>query len=102
MNKKSKFNKRWVGGIIGVIGPVIGLFIVFTFYNLFENLSFNRLWYEFMSTPDQKSRFISLAVIVNLPLFYLFLKKNFNSSAMGVVLGTMVYIPIILYLKFLA
>lgn len=102
MNKKSKWNQRWVGGITGVIGPIIGLFLVFVLYNLFENFSFNRLWHEFMNTPDQKSRFLSLAVLLNLAIFYFFLRKNYNSSAMGVVLGTMIYIPIILYLKFFA
>lgn len=102
MNKKHRFNQRWVGFITGAIGPLFGLLLVFVFYMVVENFTFNRLWHEFMSTPDQKSRFLSLSVLVNLAIFYLFLRKDFNSSAMGVVLGTMLYIPVILYLKFLA
>lgn len=102
MNKKSRFNHRWIGAILGTIGPLIGLVLVFVFYMITENFTLNRIWYMFRSSPDQISRFISLGAIFNFFIFYFFYKKYFNSSAMGVVLGTMIYVPIIIYLKFIA
>lgn len=99
---KSKLNNRLPGIIIGALGPLLGLVLVFVYYVNLKGFRFNVMWHEFFGNPIQTSRFLSLAVIINLAVFYFFLRKDWNRGAMGIVLGTMLYIPVILYLKFFA
>lgn len=52
-----------------------------------------------MNKPYQ-IKIITIAIIANLGWFYLFLNKEKYSIAMGVILGTIVFAPYIVYIKF--
>lgn len=96
------WNQRIIGLIVGLLGPTIGFWGVVLYFDAVERIEFSRLWNLFLHNPNKQSAIISLSLIFNLFLFYAFLRLNMNSTAMGVVLGTMLYIPVVLYLKFLA
>ncbi|MBE9467672.1 MAG: hypothetical protein IMY72_05030 [Bacteroidetes bacterium] len=97
-NVKSKFNKQKIGLVIGLLAPIITIFILYLFnkssFGSFEN------FYNHFVTLHLSSQIVSLSVLANLAVFYLFIKKNFLFSARGVVLATMIYGLIIIVLKF--
>lgn len=96
------WKERIIGILIGIIGPTIGFWGVVLYFDAVEHIEFRRLWNLFTNDHGKQSAIISLSLIFNLFLFYVFLRLNSNSIAMGVVMGTMLYIPVVLYLKFLA
>ena len=91
------FNSLIIGFVIGLISPLI------TFY-LFCRIAFPDLnvWDQFMSYYRRHviTHVISLAVIINLALFFIFLQTNRDQSARGVLGATFVFAFIILILKF--
>ncbi len=97
-NVKSTFNKLNIGLVAGIIVPIIAIFI---FY-LFNKYRFGSLenFYKHFVLFHLTSHIVSLSVLPNLAVFYLFIKKNFLYSARGVILATMIYGLVIIVLKF--
>lgn len=86
-----------VGVIIGLLSPPIA-FILFCYFSLQEE-----------SVLEAFSRYnrlhviphvISLACIVNLATFFLFIKLNKDNSARGVLGATFLFVILVLILKF--
>ena len=93
-----KFNRIYYGVICGIIGPVIGFWIFYLMQ--FSHKSPGSFIELFLATKVIQSKILSLSLIFNLGLFFLFLKFDFRSAALGVLYATFAYIPVILYLKF--
>jgi hypothetical protein len=95
---KSKVNNIYLGIILGLIIPVISVFLIykirFNQYNLeeFINLFIQR---------KVLSSLLSLCVIPNLLMFMIFIWLNYLYSARGVLLSTFVVGFIIVGVKFL-
>ena len=53
-----------------------------------------------MNNNSTMSKMLTLAVLANLGLFYIFLNKEKYQFAMGVILGTVCYLPLIVYFVF--
>jgi hypothetical protein len=85
-----------VGFLIGLISPV---FIFLGYYQLnYSFIKFN----SFVADAFMKSIFaplLSLCVIINLGIFYLFYWKYFNYAARGVIGATFVYAFIVFIIK---
>lgn len=88
-----------VGIPSGLIGPIVG---IFCFY-----------WYKFSHTAlvdffnmaaekNLLSPLLSLCVIINLGIFYLFIRVDYLHAARGVIFSTFVYGLIIMVLKFVS
>ena len=97
---------RWtvshtIGLIIGVIFPFLALPLVVFLLSQVENLSFDYLWEQFLNLSVVKSKYISLSLIFNLLFFYFFLNKEKYDLAKGIIAGTILYFPYILYVNFL-
>ena len=69
-----KYNKLWVGLVMGIL--VFKMFVS----NIFTPL-------------------LSLSVVVNLGLFFIFINKNFYYAARGVIFSTIIYAIIVFALK---
>ena len=84
----SKTTLRIIGGLLGLIGPPIALFI-FYYFN-YSELAFsefiNRLVYTTLFAP-----MMSLSVLVNLFLFFCFIWINKDEGAQGVLFVTILY-----------
>jgi hypothetical protein len=91
-----KIDAFWVGFLIGLIAPII---IFFAYYKLnYDFIQFN----SFVADAFMKSVFaplLSLCVIINLGLFYLFYWKYLNYAARGVIGATFVYAFIVFIIK---
>lgn len=97
----TKFDKKSIGLLIGVLAPVLG----FLLYGLFYSWEFNTsLSYfintVFLGTKSYQSPIISLSLIADLGVFFLALKVKCNKTAQGIVYALMLYAPVVIYLRF--
>ncbi|MFT7345377.1 MAG: hypothetical protein ACI9XP_001972 [Lentimonas sp.] len=91
-----------VGMVVGVILPVVFIPIVIFILSKFSHASFSYLFNSMKVSGDMMSKVISLSVIINLIVFYVFLNKEKYNFARGVIYATMLYLPVILYFNFIA
>ncbi len=89
-----------LGTILGLLAPIPGVYVYYLIAFSYR-MSFMR-FYDFVKTPELFAKVLSLAVLMNLPFFFLFIKFNKDRNAMGVLGATILYGAIIAYLKFFA
>lgn len=99
MQVKNSKNKGigW-GFLIGTVSPWIIMPLFIVLYAKFENYGVDRLWHDFFHYNKTMSRILSLCMIGNLLWFYIFLNKERYGIAKGVILGTLLYFPLFIYL----
>ena len=92
-----KLDKIFWGALFGIILPSIALFV------------FYKLKYDYMPLGEFLRSFhkmgilthvISLSVIPNLVLFFVFMQKNFLRGGRGVLLATFLFAFLILIIRF--
>jgi hypothetical protein len=93
---KNRSNNIYTGLAVGLISPPVAFFIFCVFE--FQDESTLELLRGYAGR-HVLSHVISLSVIINLPLFFAFLRSNRDNSARGVIGATLVYAFIILILK---
>ncbi|MBI4931722.1 MAG: hypothetical protein HY841_13210 [Bacteroidetes bacterium] len=94
---KKKFDNVWIGTVIGLSAP---LFTLFVFYLVrYNHLTFGEFYTKILLANGILTSSISLCVIINLLIFFLFIWSNRNYSARGVLLATIVYAGYVLYQK---
>jgi len=95
--KPFNFDSQWLGFACGVLGPMVTFF----FYYLisFRYMTFPR-YINYLVTGNIYTPVISLCVITNLLVFFIFLWTNKNFGARGVLFSTFLYAFFIFYLKF--
>jgi hypothetical protein len=96
--EKIRSNNIWLGTISGIIVPVIIYIIVNELRRPDLSLgAFTNALYTYNALP----KLISLCLLPNLILFFIFLKTDKLDSAKGVILSLFVYAIPILILKFI-
>jgi hypothetical protein len=86
-----------LGIFSGLIGPVVGV-LVFYFVN-FSNSEFSN-FFRMAAAQNLLSPLLSLCAVINLGIFFLFIRINHLNSARGIILSTFLYGLIIIGLKF--
>jgi hypothetical protein len=86
-----------IGSGIGLTCPMIALFVYWLF--TWTNMSFIPGFFNFLYDHHQIGSHLSLACVVNLPIFYILLNKDRLKFAQGVIFGTLVYAFYIFYYK---
>ncbi|MBL1278882.1 MAG: hypothetical protein COA33_001320 [Fluviicola sp.] len=97
--------KRWTmnhtkGVLLGIITPLILAPLVLWVISLTQSYYFEQLWHKFTLNRPYQIKIITIAIIANLGWFYLFLNKEKFDIAKGVILGTVLFAPYIIYIKF--
>jgi len=92
-----KLDKIIWGAMLGILLPAISLFI-------FHKVKYDhmQLW-EFLRSFHRMgilTHVISLSVIPNLILFFLFMQKNFLKGGRGVLLATFIFAFLVLLIRF--
>ncbi len=96
--KSTLFNNWFIGVISGLVIPIPGVYI---FY-LTQDVSYD--FSQFLNLAIKYNLFsqiLSVGVIANLLIFFLFLNTNNYKSAKGVILATFIYAIITLIIKYL-
>jgi len=94
---RSKFDAPLIGLLLGIIVPIIGMFIFYKFN--FKTLDF-REFIDYINRKHMLPQLLSLSVIANLGLFFIFIWKKFYYSAKGVIAATFLYVIVVVILKF--
>jgi hypothetical protein len=97
----NKFDHKLLGVVLGLLGPFLG----FLLYGLYYSWEFNSTLSHFINnvflgTKSYQSPIISLSLIADLGIFFLALKWKLNTTAKGVVYALLIYVPIVIYLRF--
>ena len=100
MNLRKWSTQHTIGMIIGFLGPFLYIPLVMLIIAKTQHFYFNQLWSSFFFNEVTRGKFISLAIIPNLLWFYIFLNKEKYNLAMGIILGSALYLPYILYITF--
>lgn len=90
-----------IGFLLGTFAPLFGLFLyyIFTFRS---QTSFNG-FVDYFKSIHLFVAYVSLACyITNLPLFFLFIRKEKYQAARGVLFATMAYTIWVIYEKFIS
>lgn len=88
----------FLGLIAGLIGPVIGI-LVFYFYN-FSNSPLPG-FFKMAAQQNLLSPLLSLCAVINLGVFFLFIRINHLHSGRGVIISTFLYGLLIVTFKFI-
>jgi len=93
---KSKFDNVWLGTVLGALAPAITVFFIVRFIYPLEHL---QTYYQNMWIYIVAPKVISLGVIPNLGLFFLFIYSDRYKSAKGVLGITIAYAILVFILK---
>ena len=94
---KSKYNNTKLGLILGIAGPVIAMLGVYLVMFYCYSMS------ELIDTLVSKrvfTKIISLCVLPNLALFFLFLNKYYYNTARGILMSTFIFALFVFITKF--
>jgi len=95
---KSKVNNIWLGAILGILLPAITVFVAYKIrFDQYDMDGF----FKMLMQKKVLSSLLSLCVIPNLLVFFIFIWLNYLYSARGVLLSTFVVGFIIVGAKFL-
>lgn len=97
MTNKNKFDHLYIGLILGLLAPTIGILIFF--YSKFSESNLS----EFITVSIQEkmlSPLLSLCAVINLAVFYIFIQFEKLQTAKGIILATFIYGLAIVLLKF--
>ena len=94
----NSYNNRQITGlIVGLAAPLL-VFVIFVLL-VYPNDRIIDLLSGFIRR-NVLSHVISLAILINLPIFFVFLETNKERSAKGVIGSTLLYGLVIVILKF--
>lgn len=86
-----------LGIILGLIAPWLGVFIYFL--AKFSHMGINGFIHFVMAHPHTQSPILSLGLILNMAIYYLFYHYNCDKTTKGILLATFIYAPLVIYLK---
>lgn len=97
--QRQKFDNSWLGFTSGMLAPMFTLYI---FYLVkYSHMSFYKFYLDVLFANNIVTASVSLCVITNLLVFFIFIWTNRNFSARGVLLSTMIYAGYVVYQKYL-
>lgn len=100
MKRRFTWNSRiTVGTIIGVVSPFLFVPLTVGLIAWSQSYPYSFMWDKLMSSVPFQSKFISLSIIPNLIWFYFFLNKERYDLARGIIIGSALFLPFILYVN---
>ena len=93
-----KKDVAFLGFIIGLLAPLLGLFIVC--YIWAKESDFGKFINRILHDHDLEFKVVSLSLIINLVPFLLFSNKRRDQSAKGVLIATMLYFVYLILIKY--
>lgn len=96
--KPPKFNKPIYGLLLGLIFPIIS-FLLYYFYKTKGDMSL-LTWFNLLIKYNLFMTILSLSVLPNIILFFLFKKLDYWYTIKGVITAIFIYTMIVLVLRF--
>lgn len=97
MNLKINLDSLPLGILLGILAPAIAFF---SYYFINYRYMSSGEFINFLALAKTSSALVSLCVLANLLLFYIFIQAEKYLSAKGILLSTFLYGGLVVYLKF--
>lgn len=98
---KENFNKQLlIGTLVGILTPILFLPVLIFFLSISKGIDFEVMWSQISKNNMNTSKYLSLAMIVNLLWFYYFLNKEQYHLTRGIILGMICFAPYMIYIYF--
>jgi len=94
---RTKWNTIWAGLIIGLVGPSL---LMYGYWQLNYGYMDLEKFVHFTVLGKVYIKLISLFSVINLATFFLFIWRNCNYTARGILLATFIYTLLVAILKF--
>ena len=98
MKSTEKYNNLRIGLILGVLAPLLGFIVIYGV--AFRGMSLSE-YVDLLIYNKKLSSIISLSVIPNLLLFFIFIWLNYLYSARGVLASTLIFALVVVITKFI-
>ncbi len=98
MKSAEKYNNLRIGLILGFLAPLLGFIVIYAVAFRGMNLS---EYVDLLIYNKKLSSIISLSVIPNLLLFFIFIWLNYLYSARGVLASTLIFALLVVLTKFI-
>lgn len=100
--RTKKYDKFGFGIVLGLITPLLG----FVIYGMYWAWDYDRTFSYFVNgifigTPTHRSSIIVLSLLFNLIPFLIFIRKERFRAAKGVMMAIFLFVPVVLYYKFI-
>ena len=95
--KNFDWDKTWIGILLGLIAPFIALLLYYLINYRYMTIPG---FINFMRLGEMYTPVITLCVLSNLGVFYLFIWKEKYKGARGVLTSTFIWGAFVVYLKF--
>jgi hypothetical protein len=89
---RNKLNRLIIGLAVGLILPIIVLFIVY--YASYSAMEFS-VFIDYLEQYEIFTKVITICVLPNLGLFFIFIKRNMLMGARGVLFSVIIYLIVI-------
>lgn len=96
---KAKLDNMVVGILAGLVGGVLGLLVYHLIVSLFHKTD---ILYAFINYPSQRAPILSVSILLNLLVFFIFIWSKMYKGGRGVILSMFIYGILIVYYKFIA
>jgi hypothetical protein len=96
---KTKWDKVWVGIAMGLIASVATYFLSAGIWAFLNDRTIHDFYLDIFAGFEGyfTSKIITLCVLSNVVLFYIFLKKNFMNLCKGLLAVLVITVPVIIY-----
>ena len=100
MNFKIRITQKHIAGAaIGLIFPIIMVPVTVFILSSLQHYSFSVLWERLFHDQMILSKTLSLSIIPNLIWFYIFLNRERYEIAKGIIVGSALHLPFIVYVN---
>lgn len=97
--QRKKYDSLLLGTVVGIISPGLALF---GFYFIrYSHISFGKFFNDILLAYHILTPVVSLCVLINLLLFFIFIWTNRNHTARGILLATILYAGFVVYQKYI-
>jgi ABC-type lipoprotein release transport system permease subunit len=95
---QQKFDKFWIGLIVGVLGALIG-FSAFGFFWAIANDTTFKYFYKdvFIGTTFFTDKIVTISVLMDVLLFFLFMRYNWYNMCKGILAVVILAVPVAVY-----
>lgn len=96
---KEKIDKVWVGMVAGVLGSALGFVLFGVGFAMFNHMSFGAFITDiFMKVEDFQSRIVSFSMLIDVILFFVFIRKNYQRFCKGLMAVLVLSVAVVAWL----
>lgn len=95
---KKRINTTLAGFLIGLVGMVIGFFLLGGVWSLYNNIDFSYFINDvFLGTDLFKDEIITVCALFNVLFFFIANKRGYYRTSRGILLAILLAVPFVIY-----